>query len=54
MARTTRRSPNAPSRIIENPGVPAYWPAICGSYDLVAAGYLAWLIRSGRVRAAAQ
>jgi hypothetical protein len=38
--------------IIANPGVPAWWPGFCGAYDLVAAGYLAWVIRSGRVPAA--
>ena len=30
--------------VIANPGVPAWWPAFCGAYDLVAAGYLAGLI----------
>ncbi len=29
-------------QIIANPGVPAYWPAFCGAYDVVAAGYLAF------------
>ena len=38
-------------RVIDNPGVPTFWPAFCSSYDLVAAVYLAWLIRSGRVPA---
>ncbi len=33
---------------IPNPGVPAYWPAFCGAYDVVAAAYLAWLLKSGR------
>ena len=34
--------------IIENPGVPAWWPAFCMTYDVTAAGYLAWrLARSG-------
>jgi hypothetical protein len=40
------------SAVITNPGVPTWWPAFCSAYDVVAAGYLAWLIRSGRVRAA--
>jgi hypothetical protein len=39
------------SAVISNPGVPTWWPAFCSAYDVVAAGYLAWLIRSGRVRA---
>ena len=35
--------------VIENRGVPAWWPAFCGSYDVVAAACLAWIIvrRSG-------
>ncbi len=39
--------------VISNPGLPVYWPAFCAAYDVVAAGYLAWLLTSGRVRAAA-
>ena len=35
--------------IIANPGMPPYWPAFCLTYDVVAAAFLAWLIRSGRV-----
>ena len=30
------------ARFIANPGVPAWWPGWCLSYDVVAAGYLAW------------
>jgi hypothetical protein len=37
--------------LIENPGVPPWWPMFCLSYDLVAAAYLAWLLRSGRLAA---
>jgi hypothetical protein len=35
--------------VIENPGVPSWWPAFCGTYDVVAAACLAWIIvrRSG-------
>ena len=40
------------SSLIVNPGVPAWWPAFCGAYDVAAALYLAWLIRSRRVQAA--
>lgn len=36
-------------RVVSNPGVPAWWPAFCGSYDVVAGAYLAWLLKSGRV-----
>lgn len=38
---------------IANAGVPAWWPQFCLSYDLTAAAYLAWLLMSKRVRAAA-
>jgi hypothetical protein len=31
-------------RLISNPGVPAWWPGFCLSYDIVAAIYLAWLL----------
>ncbi|HEY8258753.1 MAG TPA: hypothetical protein VIG08_13935 [Gemmatimonadales bacterium] len=31
-------------RLIANPGVPEWWPQFCGMYDVVAAGYLAWLL----------
>jgi hypothetical protein len=37
--------------VIANPGVPAWWPAFCLSYDIVAAAYLAWLLWRSRVRA---
>ena len=32
------------ARIIDNSGVPAWWPAWCLAYDLGAAGCLAWLM----------
>jgi len=38
------------ARVVVNPGVPAWWPAWCGAYDVAAAGYLAW--RLTRVPAA--
>jgi hypothetical protein len=37
-------------QVIENAGVPAWWPAWCLSYDVGAAGCLAWLITRRRVR----
>lgn len=40
-------------RLIANPGVPAFWPAFCGAYDVTAGAGLAWLLRSGRIRARA-
>jgi len=38
--------------VISNPGVPGWWPEFCLAYDVTAAGYLAWLLKSGRIRAA--
>jgi hypothetical protein len=34
------------NHIIVNPGVPVWWPPFCGAYDGVAAGYLAFLLRT--------
>jgi len=31
--------------VLENSGMPAWWPAFCLAYDLGAAGGLAWLLR---------
>ena len=33
--------------VIENPGVPAWWPAWCLAYDVGAGAGLAWLLRRG-------
>ena len=30
--------------LFANSGVPTFWPMFCGSYDVTAAAYLAWLI----------
>jgi len=38
--------------VIANPGVPVWWPRFCSAYDVAAAGFLAWLLSSGRVHAA--
>ena len=38
--------------VLSNPGVPRWWPAFCLTYDVTAAAYLAWLLTSGRIRAA--
>jgi hypothetical protein len=38
--------------VISNPGVPGWWPQFCLTYDVSAAGYLAWLLNCRRVRAA--
>ncbi len=39
--------------LIDNPGVPSWWPNFCMTYDLVAAAYLAFLLRSTGSRAGA-
>ena len=44
----------AHGRVMSNPGVPGWWPAFCGAYDVMAAGCLAWLLGSGRVEAGAR
>jgi hypothetical protein len=31
--------------IVSNSGVPVWWPAFCATYDIVAAGFLAWTLR---------
>jgi hypothetical protein len=36
---------------ISNPGVPAWWPGFCGTYDVVAGVYLAFLLKRSRVGA---
>src|SRR4051812_24482611 len=32
--------------VIANAGVPVWWPPFCSAYDVVAAGYLAFLLRT--------
>jgi hypothetical protein len=32
------------SHFFTNSGVPVFWPMFCGSYDVTAAVYLAWLL----------
>jgi hypothetical protein len=39
------------ARLIADPGVPAWWPRFCLTYDVVAAGYLSCLLGSARVLA---
>ena len=34
--------------LIQDSGVPAWWPMFCLSYDVTAAAYLAWLLRRRR------
>jgi hypothetical protein len=39
---------------IANPGVPEWWPAFCLTYDIGAAGFLAWLLMGSKLAAAAR
>ena len=39
--------------VISNPGVPNWWPQFCAAYDVTAAVFLGWLLKSGRIRAVA-
>ena len=39
------------AHLISNRGVPAWWPGFCLTYDVAAAGYLAWILRRSRVDA---
>ena len=36
---------------IPNPGVPVFWPGFCGTYDVVAGAYLAFLLNRSKVSA---
>ncbi len=38
-------------QVISNPGMPVWWPAFCGAYDVAAAAYLAWLLATSRLKA---
>lgn len=41
-------------RLVDNAGVPVWWPDFCLSYDVVAAGYLAALLLRARAARLAQ
>lgn len=32
------------AHVVANPGVPAWWPAFCLTYDITAGAFLAWLL----------
>ncbi len=38
------------ARLVANPGVPAWWPAFCLTYDVAAAGYLAWRLTHDQIQ----
>ena len=35
------------ARVLHNPGVPVWWPAFCATYDVGAAGWMAWIMMKG-------
>ena len=35
-------------RIVDNAGMPAWWPAFCGSFDIAMPACLVWLSSTGR------
>jgi len=39
--------------LISNPGVPRFWPAFCGSYDVAAGACLAWLLKRSSIKSRA-
>jgi hypothetical protein len=36
------------AHVVANPGVPAWWPGFCMTFDLTAAAFLAWLLARSR------
>jgi hypothetical protein len=34
--------------VVDNPGVPAWWPAFCGAYDVAAGVVFGWLLSRNR------
>ena len=39
--------------VIDNPGMPAWWPPFCAAYDVAAGLFLAWLLTRARPSVAA-
>lgn len=37
--------------LIENPGVPEWWPMFCASFDVAAGGYLGWRLAGKHIEA---
>jgi hypothetical protein len=37
--------------VVTNPGVPQWWPAFCLTFDIAAAGFLAWLLMRSKLAA---
>ena len=40
--------------LVFNPGLPSWWPSFCAGYDIAAAFYCAWVLKTGRARARAE
>jgi hypothetical protein len=40
-------------QVVDNPGVPEWWPPFCMAYDVGAAAFLAWLLLRGKIAARA-
>lgn len=36
--------------LVDNPGVPSWWPAFCAAYDIAAGVLLAWLLKRSLIR----
>lgn len=36
------------AHVVANPGVPAWWPGFCLTFDITVAVYVAWLLRRSR------
>lgn len=34
-------------RVLDNPGVPVWWPAFCATYDVAAGAIMAWIMKNG-------
>ena len=41
-------------RVVDNPGVPEWWPAFCATYDVAAGGMMAWMLKSGPLTTSAR
>jgi hypothetical protein len=39
------------AQLIANPGVPAWWPGFCLTYDVTAGAYLAWRLHHSKIAA---
>ncbi len=38
------------AHLVDNPGVPAWWPAFCATYDVVAGAILAFLLKRSAIQ----